>query len=188
MRIFSINSLQLFCQAFFTILFATTSSVVYDFSTFLLNISLIIVTFFSLGLVFYAVLRVTAKMQRIIGVEVWRNVKEDESNRDEFYIIDHFKAIYEENLIKSVFSELSEFAFVIIFPGRISDILIGITENTPLIRINGTNQIELEIVIVLFSILFLLNNILKQVKKAKHKVDKRRKEMRSHMHQIIEKL
>lgn len=178
-------------SSLFTILSATTSSVVYDFSTFLLNISLIIVTFFSLGLVFYAVLRVTAKMQRIIGVEVWRNVKEDESNRDEFYIIDHFKTIYEENLIKyikSAFSELSEFAFVIIFPGWISDILIGIAENTPVIRINGTNQIELEIVIVLFSILFLLNNILKQVRKAKHKVDKRRKEMRSHMHQIIEKL
>ncbi len=178
-------------SSLFTILSAITSSVEYGFSLFLFSSSLIIATCFSLGLVFYAVFSVIAKMQRIIGVEVWRNVKDGEKNEGAFYIVDSYKPIYEENLIKSIksaFSELSEFAFVIIFPGGITDILIGIAENSPVIRINGTNQIELGMVIVLISILFLLNNIIKQVKETKHKVDKRRKEMRSYMHQIIEKL
>ncbi|GGM72741.1 hypothetical protein GCM10007108_08570 [Thermogymnomonas acidicola] len=113
-------------------------------------------------------------MRRIIGVEVWRKSRYDDR---ELAVIDAYKPIYEKNIkksIKSVFTELSEFAFVIIFPGSIADILVGVAENYPEIAINGNNQIELGVILLVFSILFLTMNVRNHLRATKQKANKNR--------------
>ncbi|MCL4420223.1 MAG: hypothetical protein M1477_00845 [Candidatus Thermoplasmatota archaeon] len=179
-------------SSLFTIFSIISSSFVYDFSPFLNGSWVIIGMFFFVGLSYYAVWGIVSKIWRIIGFEGERNVEESENNKGASNIMDFsIKRIYANNLIKSIkstLSELCELVFVIIFPGGVSDILIGFAENSQKIGLNGTNQIWEGIILVSFSILSLSAIIVRQVKVSKHNSVKRRKEMRTYMSLIIEKL
>ena len=175
-------------SSLFTIYSSISSSFLVGFSPLLYYSSFLFGEAFVLGIVFYLISRFFSKMWRIIGVEVWRKFGNDDSG---LYVIDSYKPIYEKNMkksIKSAFTEISEFAFVIIFPGSIYDILIGVTENSPNIAINGINQIELGVTLLVFSILFLIMNVRNHLKVTKQKVNKNREEMRSYLRQIIDTL
>jgi len=131
-------------SSLFTIYSTISSSFIYGYSEILYQSSLFIGVLFTISIVVYPVLKVASKSWKVIGFKVTRQVFENKNNPDILDILDNYKPIYQNNVknaIKSTFSELSEFVFVILFPGGVSDILIGIAESTSSKGINGMNQI-----------------------------------------------
>lgn len=173
-------------SSLFTIFSAITSSFIYDYSSLLYNIAYIIGLIFGIILFLYILYKVGSKMWTFSGIEAWRKIYIQQTDKHS-ELRDRYKGIYEKNLIKSIKSmlyELSEVAFVILFPGGICDILIGIAQNSPQIGLNGTIQIEKGIALVFFSILFLSVTIIGQVKRSKNRLYKKREKMESHIREI----
>jgi hypothetical protein len=178
-------------SSIFTIFSAVSSSFVYGFSEFLYNSSIFVILLFNLGIIFYPLLKAGSKKIRIKGVKVERKIKVNEDDRSKPIVRDNFKPIYEKNpigAVKSTFVELSEVAFIILFPGGLSDVLIGISENSPTIGLNGTGQLELGIILVTVSLLFLFITIARNVHDAKHKLAKKMIEMKDLIYDINEML
>ena len=175
-------------SSIFTIYSAVSSSFVYNYSLFLYNGSIIIFIFFLLGIMWYPVFKVASKVMRIKGVTILRQIS---NNEDTYRIIDKFKPIREGNpmgAIKSTIYELSEVAFVILFPGGFSDVLIGMAENSPTIGLNGTGQLELGCILVTASIVFLFITALRYKNKAKKQYAMKIYEMKNLVYKINEKL
>lgn len=146
-------------SSLFTIYSTISSSFIYDYSEILYQSSFFIIALFTGSIIYYPTFKVLSKSRKIIGFKVYRQVSEYKNNSD---ILDDYKLIYRNNVknaIDSTFSELSEFVFVILFPGGVSDILIGIAESTSGIGINGMNQMVTGIILVIFSVIFLLNTV-----------------------------
>lgn len=103
-----------------------------------------------------------------------RIVEYDKSSKE--YSVKHlYKPIYKNSVVRSIkktATELSSTAFVILFPGGISDIILGFASNDPQIGIYSTGQIITGIVFFAISVLLLIHSIMieeRDMKKSKAK-------------------
>ncbi len=131
-----------------------TTSVFYDINQ-MANLSFYILMASILIFVFSIFIMLIQNTGMLVELRVSKEIVENKVR----YL---YKRIYDDSIVRSIkktTNELSSTAFVILFPGGISDIILGIVSNDPQIGINSTGQIITGIVFVVISILLLLNSV-----------------------------
>lgn len=103
-------------------------------------------------------------LNQSMPVELKISKKVELSKTSKEYSVQYlYKPIYDNSVVRSIkktANELPSTAFVILFPGGISDIILGFASNDPQIGIYSTGQIITGIVFLAISVLLLLHSIM----------------------------
>lgn len=106
---------------------------------------------------------VTLNQNMLVELKISKKIFEDAKSSGGYNVQCLYKPIYDSSIVRAIkktANELSSTAFVILFPGGISDIILGFASNDAQIGIYSTGQIITGIVFLALSVLLLLHSIL----------------------------
>lgn len=160
-----------FLSSLFTVLSAITSLSLYSFSLFLYEIYLFLIAAFIFGLFLLILNAISSKYYAIKEIVVnLGNIKQ--TGNKSYESKTRIKRISEKNLWKSIkltVVELSEFAFLILFPGGLVDILVGYAKSSIGDGLNGMNQIIYGLILISFSLIFFTLTVIRHGRAADNK-------------------
>ena len=139
------------------------------------NLSFYILLACILFSIFSICIMLTLNKDTLVELKISKKIFEHAKSSKEYNVQFIYKPIYDSSIVRSIkktANELSSTAFVILFPGGISDIILGFASNDPQIGIYSTGQIITGIVFLAISVLLLLHSILlerRNLKKSKAK-------------------
>ncbi|MEM0134174.1 MAG: hypothetical protein QXU18_02950 [Thermoplasmatales archaeon] len=125
-----------------------------------LSIDLLFASIILFGIYLFIMLESNSSI--MTELKIYKEVTKDDKSSNKYTLKTAYEPIYDVNLIRSIkktINELWNTAFVILFPGGIVGIVLGIASNEPQIGINNTWQIILGIALTVVSIFMLWNNI-----------------------------
>ncbi len=163
-----------------------TTSIFYDLNL-VVNVSvylLIASIFVSVGSIS---LMLILNSEIIAELRIYKRITKYDKLSDEYTIQYLYKPIYDNSIwrsIKKTASELLTTAFVILFPGGIADVVLGIASNDPQIGINSTGQVIMGVVFLTISAILLSYTIRVEAESLK----KTKKDETDRMKRIIEKV
>ena len=139
------------------------------------NLSFYILLACILFSIFSICIMLTLNKDTLVELKISKKIVELSKPSKEYSVQYLYEPIYDNSVVRSIkktANELSSTAFVILFPGGISDIILGFASNDPQIGIYSTGQIITGIVFLAISVLLLLHSILlerRNLKKSKAK-------------------
>ena len=138
-----------------------TTSFFYDINQ-IANLSFYILLACILFSIFSIYNMLTLNQSTLVELKISKKIFEHAKSSKEYNVQFIYKPIYDSSIVRSIkktANELSSTAFVILFPGGISDIILGFASNDPQIGIYSTGQIITGIVFLALSVLLLLHSI-----------------------------
>ncbi len=135
-----------------------TTSFFYGFSGLIDNVSILILLISFLLSLFSISFMVVLNGQILVGLNIQRSTPIYDKLADEYMVQYFYTPIYRDNIriaIKKTIDDLLSTAFVILFPGGIADIVLGIATNDPEIGVNTIGQVITGIVFTAISVILL---------------------------------
>ena len=163
-----------------------TSSIFYD-----LNLVVNVSIYLLMTSIFVSIASISLMLELnsevLQELRIYKKITKVDKSSDEYTIQYLYRPIYDNSIgksIKKTASELLTTAFVILFPGGIADVVLGIASNDPQIGINSTGQVITGIIYLVISAMLLLYTIRVETKSLK----KTKTDETERMKRIIEKV
>lgn len=164
-----------------------TASFFYGLSGLIDNTSIAVIQISILITIFSISSIIIINSQILVELRISKRITGYDKLKDQYTVRYEYRPIYEDRLkraIKKTANDLLSTAFVILFPGGIADILLGIVANDPEIGIDTTGQVITGIVFTAISTVLLAFTI----KAEAHSIKRLKEAETNRMKSIIEKV